>query len=127
VTFSVENRQRTDLALLTATLTSQSGATNVETRGAAEVPVVQFEKTTLRFNETTRGIAAIPILDGNLVPSTYTLAVQEDGGSDRVVTIEGIEASGGCNSVGMTFVPSGALLLGLMARRRRREVRHERA
>ena len=127
VTFDVQNRQRTDLALLTATLTSQTGATNVEARGDAEVPVVQFEKATLGFNETTRGIAAIPILDGNLAPSTYTLAVQEDGGTDRVVTIEGIEASGGCNSAGTALAPSAAALLLLAARRRRREVHHERA
>lgn len=127
VTFDVQNRQRTDLALLTATLTSQTGATNVEARGDAEVPVVQFEKATLGFNETTRGIAAIPILDGNLAPSTYTLAVQEDGGTDRVVTIEGIEASGGCNSAGAALAPSAAFLLLLAARRRRREVHHERA
>lgn len=127
VTFNVQNRQRTDLALLTATLTSQTGATNVEARGDAEVPVVQFEKTTLGFNESSRGIAAIPILDGNLPPSTYTLAVQEDGGTDRTVTIEGIEASGGCSSTGASFAPPAALLLTLMARRRRREVLHERA
>jgi hypothetical protein len=129
VTFDVQNRQRTDLALLTATLTSQTGATNVEARGDAEVPVVQFEKSSLRFNETSRGIAAIPILDGHLVPSTYTLSVQEDGGAERVVTIEGIEGSGGCNSTGSSLAPSGAIILIVTAlrHRRRRELRHERA
>lgn len=120
VTFEVENRQRTDLALLSATLTSQTGATNVESRGDAEVPVVLFEKQTLGFNARSKGIAAIPIVDGNLAPSTYSLTVQEDGGKERVITIEGIESSGGCSAGGASVAPS-AVLFGLLAARRRRK------
>ena len=127
VTFEVENRQRADLALLTATLTSQTGATNVESRGDAEVPVVLFEKPTLAFNDRSRGIAAIPILDGALAPSTYTLSVQEDGGKERAVVIDGIESSGGCSATGSAGAPLGAFALLLLARRRRQEVVHGRS
>jgi len=118
-TFEVENRQRADLALLSATFTSAAGATNVETRGDGEVPVVYFEKTTLRFNEKTKGIAAIPLLDNNLPPTTYSLIVQEDGGKARKVTIDGIESSGGCSSAGPgTMLPFA--LVALLWRRRHR-------
>jgi hypothetical protein len=118
VNFSVENAQRADISLLTAQLTSQSGATSVETRGDAEVPVVLFEKTALSFRETTRGVAAIPIVDPNVPPATYTLTVQEDGGGERVAVVEGIASSGGCSSTAAGSPVLLAALLKLWRRRR---------
>ena len=123
-TFEVENRQRSELALYTASLTSQTGATSIETRGDAQVPVVHFDRQQLAFGQKALGIAAIPITDPNLPPSSYTLTIEEDGGKSRVITIEGIESSGGCSQSGAASLPLWALglflPLGNILRRRGR-------
>lgn len=80
--FEVENRRRPDVALEGATLADASGASSSQ---------VHFEKRRLRFNEATVGVAGIPLTDGDVKPSTYSLTVVEDGGLSRQVVIDGIE------------------------------------
>jgi hypothetical protein len=118
-TFEVENRGRADLQLLTASLTAKNGATSVETRAGAEVPVVRFDQQTLRWNARARGVAAIPLTDANTPPTSYTLTVSEDGGKERVVTIDDIESSGGCNASGSDACVLALFSLVVFRRRRR--------
>ncbi len=81
LTFDVENRDRDDLALATPSLSGQNGVSSTQ---------VYFEKTTLLFNERTRGIVAAELVDPALPPSNYTLEVVEDGGKSRTVSIDDI-------------------------------------
>lgn len=120
VTFEVENRARDPLSLYGATLTSLTGASNVELRGDAEVPVMLFDKTSLGFNEKTNGIAAIPLEDGAPPPSTYTLTITEDGGRERSIVIDDIKSFGGCGAAGAGPATPWLLAVLLFARRRRR-------
>lgn len=81
VTFEIENRRRDDVFLTTATLEDTKG------RGAAGE---QLEKTTLRFNERGKGIAAVlgGAMDG---PVSFKLTVTEEGvDGDNSVVIEDI-------------------------------------
>ena len=82
LTFEVENRSGQDLQLATASFADRNGTPSTD---------AQFAKTRLAFNERTVGIAALEIPDGDLPPSSYTLTVQEDGGEDRDVVVEGID------------------------------------
>lgn len=81
-TFEVENRKRPDVALEGAVLTDSAGGSST---------AAHFEKTRLRFNETSVGVAGIPLADSNVKPSTYSLTVVEDGGLSRQVVVDGIE------------------------------------
>ena len=82
VTFEVENRNNLDLSLATPTLSGENGL--VGTRS-------YLEKTTLLFNQTTRGIVAAELVDPALVTSRYALEVTEDGGKSRTVLIDGVD------------------------------------
>jgi hypothetical protein len=82
LTFEIENRQKNDAQLANATLTDTAGNTS---------SLVKFQAPRLRFNQRTLGIAGIPLASQDVPPSTYTLTVQEDGGKERQVTVDGID------------------------------------
>lgn len=81
LTFEVENRSGEDLQLATASLADKANTSTY----------AQFETTRLAFNDRTLGIAALELPGGDPPPSTYTLTVQEDGGKDRDVVVDGID------------------------------------
>lgn len=81
LTFEVENRSGEDLQLASASLSDSSNASSF----------MQFERTRLPFNARTLGIAALELPDADPPPSTYTLTIQEDGGRDRDVVVDGID------------------------------------
>lgn len=82
VVFEAENRSRNDAQIQSAILADASGATS---------SLAKLDKTVLHFNDSSVGVAAMPIADPSLPPSVYTLTITEDGGKDRTVVVEGIE------------------------------------
>lgn len=82
VTFEIENRKRSDVAIESATLIAGSGSASTST---------ELEREVLRFNQTTLGFASIAVDGIDVKPTSYTLTVAEDGGANRQVTIDGIE------------------------------------
>ena len=82
MTFEVENLNNLDLTLAAPTLSGENGIASVKS---------YFDKTTLLFNEKTRGIALAELVDPALPASRYTLEVVEDGGKSRTVTIDAID------------------------------------
>lgn len=82
VVFEVENGGRADLGLASASLADKSGS-------ASEF--FRFKKPSLLFRERTLAFAALPSADPAAPSSTYTLTVVEDGGSDRTLTVDGID------------------------------------
>jgi hypothetical protein len=81
VTFDVENRASEDLALAPPSFV---GANSVASSRH------YFERTTLLFNERTKGVVAAELADPSLPPSTYTVEIVEDGGKSRTVSIDDI-------------------------------------
>lgn len=82
LTFEVENRQKNDAQLSAATLADTAGNAG---------SLVKFQTPRLRFNQRTLGIAGLPLSSPDLAPSTYSLTVQEEGGKERQVTVDGID------------------------------------
>lgn len=81
VTYEVENRKRADVHLEGVSLVDGGG-------GASRL--VRLEKDVLRFNESTRGVAALDVPAGGFKPTSYSLVVTEAGGVGRTVTVDGI-------------------------------------
>ncbi|MFZ9890147.1 MAG: hypothetical protein ACO3JL_21825, partial [Myxococcota bacterium] len=82
VTFEVEQRaDGQELRLGEATLTADNGEVS---------SFFRFDDEELPFNGRTRGIAAIPIEKDAALASSYTLAIAEAGGRERVVDVPGI-------------------------------------
>ncbi|MDP2345742.1 MAG: hypothetical protein Q8O67_32665 [Deltaproteobacteria bacterium] len=82
MTFEVENRNNLDLSLAVPSLSGENGVASTKSF---------FEKTTLLFNQTTRGIVAAELVDPAIPSSSYALEVTEDGGRSRTVLIDGID------------------------------------
>ena len=68
LTFEVENRASEDLALATPTLSGANGIASTRS---------YFEKTSLLFNERSKGVVAADLVDPAIPPSTYTIEIVE--------------------------------------------------
>jgi hypothetical protein len=79
--FEVRNRSSGQIALGSANLLEASGA-SAESKHA-----FRLERTALRFDERTRGIAITTLAPDQPLPSAWSLEVVEDGGKARHVTV----------------------------------------
>jgi hypothetical protein len=80
--FEIENGGRGDLVLASASLVDKGGGVG---------DFYRFKKTRLLFRERTLAFAALPSIDSAAPSSSYTLTIVEDGGTDRTLTVDGID------------------------------------
>ena len=87
VTFEVKNRANGITHLGSAQLQENGGEGSIDTSRQA----FRYESDSLRYNETTRGIALVTVPEGQPKPAAWELVLEEEGGKNRTVVAGDLE------------------------------------
>ncbi|MEL6196031.1 MAG: hypothetical protein AAFQ77_03145 [Myxococcota bacterium] len=88
VVFEIENRHSSPVAIRRAVLADSGDSETLEDDPKR---AFRLERRTLRFDQRTRGIALTKLAPGQSPPSGWTLQVEEDGGSGRIVAVDDLD------------------------------------